>query len=119
MSVNVDLLHLSAVSVMEVRFGIELLRSRGATRQAAELEQWLLIVETIYGNRLIGVSADVAHRAGAMMARAATAGFETGAEDALIAATSEVHGLRLISRNARHMEALGADCLDPLADLPR
>lgn len=114
MRINVDLLHLSVVSLMEVRFGVELLRSRGATRQTAELEEWLLIVETIYGDRLTGVSAAVAQRAGVMLARAAAAGFATGAEDALIAATSDVHGLRLISRNTRDMLALGVACVDPL-----
>jgi predicted nucleic acid-binding protein len=116
---NMGDLHLSAVSLMEVRYGVEAQRARGATRQAAELEKWLLIAETIYAERLLPVSSTVAHRAGSMLARASAAGFAPGAEDALIAATAVEHGLQILSRNRRDMEALGADCLDPLANLPR
>lgn len=112
-----DVLHISVVTLMEMRFGVEALRSRGATRQVSELEKWLLIAETIYQDRLVPVSSEIAHRAGTMLARAVAAGFAPGAEDALIAATSDVLGLRLISRNRKHMQALGVECLDPLEDL--
>jgi predicted nucleic acid-binding protein len=116
--VNVDALHLSVVSLMEVRLGINLLASRGATRQAKELEKWALLVETIYTTRLLLVSAPVARRAGTMLARAIAGGYAPAAEDAFVAATAAEHGLRLISRNRKDMDALGVDCLDPLSELP-
>ena len=111
---NNDVLHLSVVSLMEVRFGIEIQRMRDATRQAMELEKWLLIAETIYAGRLIPVSTAIAHRAGRMLAQASAAGHSPGAEDALIAATAVERDIRLISRNRRHMQALGVHCMNPL-----
>jgi len=115
---NVELLHFSVVTLMEVRFGIERLRLRGANRQAADLTKWLLIAETIHSERLVPVSAEVAHKAGAMLARAVSLGFAPSAEDAFIAASAAHHGMRLVSRNSRHMTALGIDCIDPFENLP-
>jgi predicted nucleic acid-binding protein len=53
-----------------------------------------------------------------MLSVAAASGHRPGAEDALIAASAAIGGMRLVSRNLRHMKALGADCLDPLGALP-
>jgi predicted nucleic acid-binding protein len=116
---NVELLHFSVVTLMEVRFGIERLRQKDATRQAADLTRWLLIAETIHSGRLVPVSRAIAHRAGQMLARAESAGVKPSAEDALIAASAAELGMRLVSRNRRHMEALGIECIDPLESLPR
>ncbi len=115
---KVERLHFSVVTLMEVRFGIERLRSRGATRQAADLTRWLLITETIHAERIVPASASIAHRAGKMLADAVAAGAAPSAEDALIAATAAELGMRLVSHNHTHMVALGMDIIDPLHDLP-
>lgn len=115
---NVETLHFSVITLMEVRFGIERLRSRGAHRQAGDLAKWLLIAETIHSGRLLQISAEIAHLAGTMLARATSAGFAPGAENALIAASASHLGMRLVSRNRRDMNALGVECIDPLERLP-
>lgn len=116
---NGDRLWFSVITIMEVRFGIERSRLRGATRQAAQLSKWLLVAETIHADRLVAVSPAIAHRAGEMLAKAVAGGASPSAEDALIAASAENRGMRLISRNRRHMLAFGIECIDPLAELPR
>ena len=116
---NVELLNFSVVTLMEVRFGIERLQQKDATRQAADLAKWLLVAETIHADRLVPVSISIAHRAGQMLARAESTGVKPSAEDALIAASAVESGMRLVSRNRKHMNALGIDCIDPLDTLPR
>jgi hypothetical protein len=115
---NSDALHLRVITLMEVRFGIAALTARGATRRATELEHWMVAAETIYRGRLYPVTAAVAARAGAMLHRAAASGFRPSAEDALIAATADVHGSTVLSRNAKDMRALGVRWQDPLSSLP-
>jgi predicted nucleic acid-binding protein len=115
---NTDRIHLSAITTMEVRFGVENLRTKGHYRKANALAKWLLISETLYRDRIIWISPDIAHRAGEMLSVAASSGHRPGAEDALIAASAAVLGMRLVSRNLRHMRALGSDCVDPLSALP-
>mgnify|MGYP001164713078 CR=1 FL=1 len=112
---NVHLLHLSVVTLMEVRFGVEKLAARGASRKADDLRRWLAVTETMHGTRLLPVSAEIAHKAGEFLHVAMAAGVTLSSEDALIAATAHCHGFRLLSRNLRHMSAFGIDVADPLA----
>lgn len=116
---NGELLHFSVVTIMEVRFGVERLSARGATIKADTLRKWLLVTETLYRSRIVRVSPEIAHKAGELLHRAAQEGADPGSEDALIAASAEIMGFRLVSRNERHMRALGADCLNPLGTMPR
>jgi predicted nucleic acid-binding protein len=111
---NEAALHLSAITLMEVRYGVERLRLRGASRRAADLARWLLIVETIYIDRIVWISPEIADRAGVLLARCEAGGIEPGAEDALIAASAEVQGFRLLSRNARHMAGFGIAWANPI-----
>jgi predicted nucleic acid-binding protein len=112
---NAHLLHFSVVTLMEVRFGIEKLASRGASRKAEELRKWLAVTETMHAARLLPVTARIAHKAGELLHVAVSAGVTPSTEDALIAATAHCHGFRLLSRNLRHMSAFGVDVADPLA----
>jgi predicted nucleic acid-binding protein len=115
---NTDRIHVSAITIMEVRFGVENLRTKGRHQKADALAKWLLISETLYRDRIAWISPEIAHRAGQMLSIATSSGHRPGAEDALIAASAAVLGMRLVSRNLRHMKALGSDCLDPLSALP-
>ena len=109
---------LSSITIMEVRFGIEKLRARGAEARAAALRQWLLAAETVHAHRIVPVSAEIAHAAGALLHRAFRNGGKPSSEDALIAATADRLGFRLLSRNAKHMRLFGVDFTDPLSNLP-
>lgn len=105
---------LSAVTIMEVRYGLERLKARGATSKSAALAKWLLITETIYRGRIVWVSPEIAHRAGEMLAQAEKAGLTPGAEDALIAASAAVSRYLLVARNERHMRAFDIEWENPL-----
>lgn len=107
-------LRLSAVTLMELRFGLAKLKAAGATARAQRLHRWLTLVRTAYRSHVLPVTDAVVVEAGAMLWRAVAAGTRPSAEDALIAATAKTAGFTLLSRNLKHMEALGVACQDPL-----
>lgn len=115
---NRDSLFLSTITLMEVRFGIQKLIHRGDERRALALRRWLLATETVHASRLIPVSAPIAHKASELLFTAASRGSRPSSEDALIAATAQVQGYRLLTRNARHMRAMDVETLNPLEGLP-
>lgn len=99
-------LHLSAMTVGELQAGIELTRAQDPTK-AATLEAWLDRVAATYNvlpldARVLRVWAKLMHgRSDALL------------EDALIAATAQVHGLTVVTRNVRDFTALGVPTFDP------
>ena len=115
---NSEHLHLSVISLMETSYGIAGLRHRQARRKAALLQAWLDDVTTFYESRIIMVVADVALRAGQLLAKARAGGVEVGAEDALIAATADLSAMTVLTANARHFMPMGVRWVDPRAGLP-
>lgn len=105
----------STISLMEVRYGIERARLKGATRKAEQLNHWLVGLEVTYRDRLVPVTSAVANLAGALLAKAETAGSQPSSEDALIAASAELGDFILISRNGRDMGAMTDRWRDPLS----
>ena len=53
------------------------------------------------------------------MAKARAAGFDPGAEDSWIAATSEIRGMEVLTVNMADFRPMGIACRNPLTDLPR
>lgn len=100
-------LYLSAVSVHELEKGVRLLDARGAARKARSLESWLRPLVTRYADFILPVDGKVAQISGGLEARAVSAGFNSGASDAMIAGTAHHHGLILLTRNVRHFEPFG------------
>lgn len=84
---------ISAVTVAEVYVGI---------RNRAEARRLEMLVELFV---VLAVDADIARRGGGLRRRFARS-HGTGLLDALIAATAQVHGTRLVTRNARHFPML-------------
>lgn len=115
---NEAVLYFSTVTIMGVRFGIERARAKGASQKAARLGRWLVALETAHRDRIIPITNEIAHQAGAMLARAVATGAAPGSEDAVIAASAEVMGFTVLSRNTRHMRALTDRWLNPLEGLP-
>jgi toxin FitB len=115
---NVDLLHFSAITVMEVKFGIVKLAAKGASNKATQLKRWLLAAETVYQPRIVPIGIDIARKAGELLYGAVGRGHSPSTEDAIVAATADVLGYTVLSRNARHMAALSVRWLDPLQSLP-
>jgi predicted nucleic acid-binding protein len=111
-SVEESALHLSALTLGEIRKGIETVRPRDPTK-AQILARWLAEVETAFGARVLPVDSPVTDRWGQMMAVRSVP-----AVDCLLAATAAVHGLVLVTRNDAHVAGLGVDVLNPFAPVP-
>ena len=94
---NEDQVFVSVVTITELRYGVERLAT-GKRRE--RLDSWLrkdLI--TRFGGRILPVDLRIAETCGGLMARSESMGRPIDARDAFIAATAEVHGLTLVTRN--------------------
>lgn len=110
-------LFLSVITAAEIKSGIAKAECEGAATKARRLREWWDSVEYLYGQKLLPFDLKCAHAAGAILdnARAHQPGFE----DIAIAATAQVHGLTVLTRNIRHFGTLGVPALDPSTELPR
>lgn len=106
-----DELFLSAITVAEVRYGIEA-APEGARRRA--LERWYS--ESIGGrpDLVLPIGLEVADAWGRLRRRAEREKRAMPTMDAFIAATAEVYGLVLVTRNVRDFDVWGGPVLNPL-----
>lgn len=100
-------LFISVVSVGEIERGIERARKSDAVF-AAELEQWLETLLSLYADRVLPLSANAARLWGRLSARL---GHDSA--DLLIAATALAHGSTVVTRNVKHFAPTGVRVLDP------
>jgi toxin FitB len=100
--------HLSAITVGELRRGVERLRRRGDTAQAATVEAWLKGVLHEYDGKILPVSKEIGDVWGTIRAQ-----HPEPALDKLIAATAISHGLTVVTRNVRDFETVGVKLLNP------
>ena len=106
-----DRICLSVVTFAEMRQGIEQM-SAGRRRNA--LESWLQNeLPARFAGRILGVDLAVAQAWGTIMARSGKMGVNLSAMDAFFAATAAVHGLILVTRNAKRFEKMSISLLDP------
>jgi predicted nucleic acid-binding protein len=103
--------YLSVVTLSEIRFGVDRLPKGLRRRQLDHWLTWDLPLD--FQDRILLVSDPIAQAAGALRAKAMAAGRPMGAMDAFIAATAEVHGLTLVSRNTRDFEVWAGPLLNP------
>lgn len=105
---HVEEAFVSAVSVMEIRFGIQRVQAHDQSF-AHELSRWLNdVVLKEFAGRILPFDLVAGIRAGGLP----TADKRLSA-DAMIAATALENGLQVVTRNVAHFEVLGADCLNP------
>lgn len=108
-----DELFLSAVTVAEIRYGIEA-APVGTRRRALEL--WYAESIAARPDLILPVGLEVAEAWGRLRRRAEQDKRTMPAMDAFIAATAQIYGLVLVTRNVRDFEAWGGAVFNPWAD---
>ncbi len=103
-----DKLHLSVLSLGEIRKGIE---SLPTGKKRSQLVTWLenTLPEWFEG-RLLDINEDVADRWGYLTA---TAGRTLPAIDGLLAATAQTYNLKLVTRNVDDFNLPGLEVINP------
>ena len=107
-----DRLFLSAVTIGEIQAGIEITREQNVAR-AGEIEAWL--EKVLVSHSILPMDA-AAFRAWTRLKHRQS---DTLIEDAMIAATAEVHGLTVVTLNAGDFRTLGVSVLDPFEPTPK
>ena len=105
-SVDDAQLFVSAVTLGEIQAGIELTREQDATK-AIEIEVWLEQVASAYN--VLPMDAATFRQWARLMHKKS----DTLYEDAMIAATSNVHGLTVVTRNVADFQVLGLKVFNP------
>lgn len=104
-------LYLTAVSIGELRRGVELIRYRGDVKQAQLLERWLGNLLTEYSDNILPFDADTAQIWGRLRVP-----HPENPLDKQIAATALIYDLTLVTRNVRHFAETGVKLLNPFSD---
>jgi predicted nucleic acid-binding protein len=104
-------LHLSVVSVGEIRKGFTLLPQ---SKRRTQLEEWFeFYLLPLFGDRILPVSQAVGDRWGVISAECQLRGAPLNTADGLIAATALEHDLTIVTRNVKDFAELGVDILNP------
>jgi predicted nucleic acid-binding protein len=106
--VDMQFLHISVVSILEIRLGILSLQ-RKDTAQADILDGWLSRqVIPAFAGRIVPVDIDVALRCAELHVPNPRSD-----RDALITATAFVHGLTVVTRDTKDFQPTGVKVLNP------
>ena len=103
-------LFVSVLTLGEIAFGTEA-RARRDPLAGRRFIEWLGMLRTNYGERVLPVTGEIAESWGRLRARR-----PLPVIDGLLAATALVHRLTLVTRNVRDFEGLGVRLLDPWLD---
>ncbi len=103
-------LYLSALTIGEIRNGIERLRRRDPIASAS-LEAWLSNIQTDMVGRILPVTVAIADRWGRLGVPD-----PLPVVDSLLAATALEHDLILVTRNAADVERTGVQLINPFTD---
>jgi predicted nucleic acid-binding protein len=97
-----DRVFLSVITLAELRYGIERMAAGNRRRR---LDAWLRDELPLrFEGRVLPIDRATADAWGRFVARSEKAGRPIGVADAFIAATAEVHGLTLVTRNVADFE---------------
>ena len=106
-----DLLYVSAVTLAEIRFGIE--RAGGAGRRA-ELNDWLAHkVRPMFEERVLAVTEDIMFKWRLLVEDGRKAGHTFSQPDLIIAATALHRGLTVVSRDVSDYRMARAPVFNP------
>jgi predicted nucleic acid-binding protein len=109
--VDEDMLFVSAITLAELRFGIERL-APGARRNSLDL--WLResLIERL-GSRLLVVDSAVAAEWGTLQAQTQARGRRMDTMDCFLAATARVHQLIMVTRDTEHFSNVSCELFNP------
>jgi predicted nucleic acid-binding protein len=108
-----DAVFISVMTLAELRYGIERMP---AGNRRKRLDDWLSNALPIrFEDRILPIDVATADTWGKLMARRQAAGRPMSVADAFIAATVEVHGLTLVTRNAADFEPTLKEIINPWA----
>ena len=97
----------SVLVLAEIRRGVELKRRHDPT-QADALDRWFATMRARLGDRVIGIDEPIAEAWAAM-----SVPHPLPLVDGLLAATAQVRGLTLVTRNVADISRTGVAVLDP------
>jgi len=110
-SVDAALAFISAITLGELRYGMDLLPN---TSKRRELERWLVSeVMLDFAGRILPVDSEVADRWGRIRAHARLLGNTIPPVDGMLAATALHRNLTIVTRNEAHFTMAGASVLNP------
>jgi len=106
-----DRLYVSAVTLAEIRFGIELVTD---ANRRADLQDWLThTVRPMFDQRVLPVSEDVMFKWRLMVEEGRKARHTFSRPDLIIAATALCHGLTVVTRDTAEFERARVPVLNP------
>jgi predicted nucleic acid-binding protein len=103
-------LFLSAITIGELRQGVERIKYRGDHPQATHLEKWLERLTTDYENEILPFDELIAQVWGRLRVPNAE-----NPLDKQIAATALIYDLTVVTRNTSHYEPTGVRCVNPFS----
>jgi hypothetical protein len=101
-------LFLAAVTIGELRRGVERIRHRGDGRQAAVLERWLGKLLVDFSDNVLSFDSDIAQLWGRLRVP-----HPENPLDKQVAATALIHDLVLVTRNVKHFTGMGVKIINP------
>ncbi len=102
-------IYLSALTLGEIRKGIENIRRRDEPAAEA-LEGWFQELEASHSDHVLPLDQAIAEQWGRFNVPASLPVI-----DSLLAATASVNGLTLVTRNLKDVERTGVDCFNPFS----
>jgi len=105
---NGDPLYLSAVTIGELRQGVESVRHRGDGPQARLLERWLNRVTSTFQDAILAFDEEIAEVWGRLRVPN-----PENPLDKQIAATALINDLTIVTRNTAHFAPTGVQVLNP------
>lgn len=107
---------LSAITLTEIENGVLKLKRLGQTARAEEIAALAASIRMDFAESILPLDAAVAVRIAHLAERGRPLVIEL--PDLIIAATAEVHGLTVLTRNLKHFGPTGVPVLDPVEVAP-
>ena len=109
-----ELLYISAVTLAEIRFGIELLPD---VARRSELNDWLAHkVRPMFEQRVLAITEDIMFKWRLLVEEGRKVGHTFSQPDLIIAATGQHHGLTIVSRDTADYDKAQVTVFNPWTD---